>query len=56
MGSPIAPDEKQYPALQDAAKLATVTGSPMTTSFANGVARLQFRLPRQGVSLLVFQW
>jgi xylan 1,4-beta-xylosidase len=56
MGSPIAPDEKQYQALQDAAKLATLAGSPMTMPFTNGSARVRFRLPRQGVSLLVLTW
>ena len=56
MGSPIAPDEKQYQALQEAAKLATLDASPTTASFAQGATRIQFRLPRQGVSLLVFQW
>jgi xylan 1,4-beta-xylosidase len=56
MGSPIAPNVKQYAELQEASKLATLTGAPTTARVEGGVARVPFSLPRQGVSLLVFQW
>lgn len=38
------------------AVLATMAGSPVTTPLINGAARVQFRLPRQGVSLLLLTW
>ena len=56
MGAPIAPDEKQYAALQAAANLATAADAPTTASVKDGATTLQFRLPRQGVSLIVFKW
>lgn len=53
LGSPIAPDEKQYAALQQASVLATL-GEPEKIPLDHGAAKLQITLPRQGVSLLVF--
>ncbi|MBU3079472.1 beta-xylosidase [Sphingomonas sp. XMGL2] len=52
MGSPIAPDDQQRAALLKAATLAG--GAPQqTVQVAKNRAELRFRLPRQGVSLLV---
>ncbi len=56
MGSPIAPDPKQYAALQKASDLATLTDAPVNVAVAAGKAALDFALPRQGVSLLVLEW
>jgi len=54
MGSPIAPNDAQYGRLLDASKLTTVDQSaPRAT---NGGSELTFRLPRQGVSLVVLDW
>jgi xylan 1,4-beta-xylosidase len=54
IGSPIAPNDKQYAALEKAGKLATVS-APEKISVAHGAATLKFFLPRQGVSLLVLE-
>jgi xylan 1,4-beta-xylosidase len=51
-GRPIAPDEKLYARLRDAGQLATL-GAPAA---ADPAGTLSFTLPRQGVSLLVFEW
>ena len=56
MGSPIAPDAKQYATLRAAGELATLAGSPATAPVAAGRAELAFTLPRQGVSLLLLEW
>jgi xylan 1,4-beta-xylosidase len=54
MGSPIAPNDAQYARLLEASKLTTVDQSaPRPT---NGGSELTFRLPRQGVSLVVLDW
>jgi xylan 1,4-beta-xylosidase len=55
MGSPIAPDERQYAQLEEAGQL-TAMGSPASVSVEGGRARLAFALPRQAVSLLVLEW
>lgn len=55
MGSPIAPNEKLYNRLQEAAKLTTL-GEPTSLAISGGAAKLAFALPRQGVSLLVIDW
>ena len=55
MGSPIAPNEQSYQRLLDASRLATVE-SPSALSITNGAGKLDFTLPRQGVSLLVLEW
>ncbi|MDQ8203741.1 hypothetical protein [Pelagicoccus sp. SDUM812003] len=54
MGQPVAPNEEEYAELQTAAELATLEESPEEVSLENGAARLAFKLPRQGVSLIVF--
>ena len=56
MGSPIAPDERQYMRLQEASRLATLADAPATLRVNEGRATLNFTLPRQAVSLLVFKW
>ena len=54
MGSPIAPNDAQYARLLEASKLTTIEQpAPRTT---NGGSELTFRLPRQGVSLIVLDW
>jgi xylan 1,4-beta-xylosidase len=55
MGSPIAPDRTQYAQLETAGKLAALPASE-PIPVAGGGATLQLRLPRQAVSLLVFEW
>jgi xylan 1,4-beta-xylosidase len=55
MGSPVAPDLRQYAQLQEAANLATVEGAPATVAVENSAATIHFSLPRQGVSLLILQ-
>jgi len=55
MGSPIAPDEKQYAALEAAGKLAPME-APATVRIDGGQATLPLALPRQGVSLVVLEW
>jgi xylan 1,4-beta-xylosidase len=54
MGSPKEPDTQQYATLEKAGKLAEISG-PEKLHIENGHATLQFTLPRQGVSLLVFE-
>jgi xylan 1,4-beta-xylosidase len=54
LGSPLAPDDRQYAALQAAGQL-TPLGEPTTIAIANGIGRLSFSLPRQGVSLLTIE-
>jgi xylan 1,4-beta-xylosidase len=56
MGSPIAPDQRQYRRLQEASDLATLVDVPSSTKVDGGVANLEFSLPRQGVSLIVLSW
>jgi len=52
MGSPIAPNDKQYQELLDAAKLSRVE-PPTPIRGESGETVMNFTLPRQGVSLLV---
>jgi xylan 1,4-beta-xylosidase len=54
LGSPLAPNEKQYAELEQAGKLAQLE-APRQIQIAQGAATLNFTLPRQGVSLLVFE-
>ena len=56
MGSPIAPNQRQYGQLQEASNLAKLTNAPATVAVEKGAATLKFALPRQGVSLLVVEW
>ncbi|WP_084583006.1 GH39 family glycosyl hydrolase [Sphingomonas azotifigens] len=53
MGSPIAPSDAQRAALLQAAKLTPIEAAPQPLRAVNDGAALRFRLPRQGVSLLV---
>jgi xylan 1,4-beta-xylosidase len=56
LGSPVAPDAKQYAALEQAGNLATLAGAPAVVTVTAGQATLDFALPRQAVSLLVLEW
>ena len=55
MGSPVAPGREQYAELEQASELA-LWETPQSIAVANGQANLHFRLPRQGVSLVVLKW
>ncbi|PYQ20874.1 MAG: beta-xylosidase [Acidobacteria bacterium] len=55
MGSPIAPDERQYAQLEAAGKLAAME-APAAVPIDGGRASVAFTLPRQAVSLLVLEW
>lgn len=54
LGSPPAPTPPQYAQLEAAAQLGLVENAPATVTTAGGSATVKFSLPRQGVSLLVF--
>ena len=56
LGSPIAPDPRQYAALQEAGALATLTGAPASADVSGGEAKTEFSLPRQAVSLVLIEW
>ena len=53
LGSPLAPNQAQYAQLQKAGQLAPL-GASEAVRIENRQAKLQIQLPRQGVSLLVF--
>jgi xylan 1,4-beta-xylosidase len=55
MGSPQTPTAAQIAELEKAGQLGTVE-APKSVTPANGVATLQFTLPRQGVSLIKMTW
>lgn len=55
MGSPQAPDEAQYAALERASELALLH-SPRWLDVTDGATVITLTLPRQGVSLLRFSW
>jgi xylan 1,4-beta-xylosidase len=55
MGSPLAPNETQYRRLLEASKLATIEQSSPVRG-ESGATDVRFTLPRQGVSLLLFDW
>jgi xylan 1,4-beta-xylosidase len=55
MGAPVAPDRKQYAKLEAASELQTL-GEPQSVTANDGVAKLEFSLPRQGVSLVICEW
>ena len=55
MGAPVAPDERQYAQLEEASQLATAA-DPEDVTAVDGRAEIRFELPRQGVSLLLFEW
>jgi hypothetical protein len=46
----------QYAQLERASQLTRLTDAPTSAAVANGTMNLKFTLPRQGVSLLVFEW
>jgi xylan 1,4-beta-xylosidase len=54
MGSPIAPNDKQYQELLEASKLAKLE-QPGMVDLQSGNSVIHFTLPRQGVSLLVVE-
>ena len=54
LGSPLAPNDKQYAQLEQAGRLARLA-APDTVGIAGGAVQLAFALPRQGVSLLVLE-
>ncbi len=56
MGSPIAPNERQYRQLKEASNLTELKGAPATVAVEQEAATLRFKLPRQGVSLAVLEW
>lgn len=56
MGSPVAPNSRQYRQLQQSAELATLTDAVGSAAVESGNASLRFTLPRQGVSLVTLQW
>ncbi|WP_064196243.1 MULTISPECIES: GH39 family glycosyl hydrolase [Emticicia] len=55
MGSPENPTAEQISILEKAGQLALLT-SPSYLKLTNGTLKLNFKLPRQGVSLLRFDW
>jgi xylan 1,4-beta-xylosidase len=55
MGSPSAPNDRQYDQLLKAGQLAEL-GTAETISVKDGGATVKVNLPRQAVSLLVFEW
>jgi xylan 1,4-beta-xylosidase len=55
MGSPKQPTAEQYVQLEKAGQLESMGPSQPVTS-DNGVANVEIKLPRQGVSLLVLTW
>jgi xylan 1,4-beta-xylosidase len=55
LNSPIAPSDAQYARLIASGKLAAL-GAPEKIAVTQGAASVQFALPRQAVSLLVFEW
>jgi xylan 1,4-beta-xylosidase len=54
LGSPIAPNDAQRALLLSASQLASL-GAAQNVPVSNGTARLEFELPRQGVSLLLLE-
>lgn len=56
MGSPVAPNERQYRQLQRASELSVLAGAADSTPVQNGIAKLNFALPRQGVSFVELLW
>jgi xylan 1,4-beta-xylosidase len=55
MGAPQQVSREQYAELEKSGKLALLDAPEWVTA-ANGVATLDFSLPRQGVSLVRFSW
>jgi xylan 1,4-beta-xylosidase len=55
MGSPQKPSENEYKRLESAGQLQLMD-SPTWTTVRDGSVRLQFSLPRQGLSLFRLTW
>ena len=55
MGSPKVPTRQQYDELERAGHLETI-GNPETVTITAGAANVKLKLPRQGVSMMVFTW
>ena len=55
MGSPLPPTPEQYAQLEQAGQLSVI-GPPEMITVKDGAADVGFRLPRQGVALLLFNW
>ncbi len=55
MGSPPAPTREQYRHIEQAGRLSLL-GAPSAVAVRDHQTELTFRLPRQGVSLLVLEW
>jgi xylan 1,4-beta-xylosidase len=55
MGSPQDPTPGQYSQLERAGRLGELN-EPQLVLLTDGGANVEFQLPRQGVSLLVFDW
>lgn len=55
MGSPAAPDATQYATLVKAGQLAEL-GPANTLPVTQGHMKVEVKLPRQAVELLVFDW
>ena len=56
LGAPAAPSPAQSAQLEAASQLALLENTPATVAVTSGATELNFMLPRQAVSLLVFQW
>jgi xylan 1,4-beta-xylosidase len=56
MGSPVAPNTEQYAALKQSSQLMKVAEAPASVAVKAGAVQYSFNLPRQAVSLLVFEW
>jgi xylan 1,4-beta-xylosidase len=55
MGSPQPPTADQYKQLESAGQLQLLT-SPARIDVSDGKVRLNFELPRQGLSLITIGW
>ena len=53
LGSPASPSPEQYAILEASSALGTLAEAPPSVALDAGAARLEFALPRHGVSLLV---
>ncbi len=56
MGSPQQPTPEQYAQLEKAGQLALLAGAETALPIENGTITTRLDLPRQAVSLLVFEW
>jgi xylan 1,4-beta-xylosidase len=55
LGEPQRPSPAEYSQLEEAGKLAAI-GPAATVAISKSTFSLNFKLPRQGVSLLVLEW